>query len=244
MSVIAARAAEATRKTFVCERCQATVYRKGRGGGKDRRRFCSRECSFAQRAHDQKLGNDRLKREREERRQRTCSVCSCSFQGHPKSNVCGRVCAAELQRHRRIAAYGVVHRQCPQCARSFKVAYNDKHRLCSEACRALRARLLNAVSPSRKAAKVKRKAVLRGAMAAETVVPIKVFARDGWRCQLCGIYTPKRIRGANQPNSPELDHIVPLASGGAHSYANTQCLCRSCNSSKGATVRGQLRLVG
>ena len=36
----------------------------------------------------------------------------------------------------------------------------------------------------------------------------------------------------NEPLSPELDHIHPVSKGGAHSYANTQCLCRQCNAGK------------
>ncbi len=60
-----------------------------------------------------------------------------------------------------------------------------------------------------------------------------VFERDGWVCQGCGILCP---RDAVWParNFPTLDHIVALANGGKHSYANAQTLCRICNSSKGA----------
>src|SRR5690606_4317446 len=60
----------------------------------------------------------------------------------------------------------------------------------------------------------------------ERVDPYAVFGRDGWRCKLCGCRTPKRLRGTTDDRAPELDHIVPLAHGGEHSYANTQCLCR------------------
>jgi 5-methylcytosine-specific restriction endonuclease McrA len=33
-----------------------------------------------------------------------------------------------------------------------------------------------------------------------------------------------------------VDHVVPLARGGEHSYANTQPACPPCNMSKGARV--------
>jgi 5-methylcytosine-specific restriction endonuclease McrA len=62
-----------------------------------------------------------------------------------------------------------------------------------------------------------------------TVDPFTVFDRDGWRCRACGTVTPKELRGTIEPNAPELDHVVPLAMGGGHTYKNTQLLCRSCN---------------
>jgi 5-methylcytosine-specific restriction endonuclease McrA len=72
----------------------------------------------------------------------------------------------------------------------------------------------------------------------------KVFERDGWRCQMCGKATPKYRKGTRYPNAPELDHRTPLALGGPHTYANTQCACRACNAAKGATASiGQLPLI-
>jgi hypothetical protein len=65
----------------------------------------------------------------------------------------------------------------------------------------------------------------------EPVDRIEVFDRDKWRCQICGIET---IRQPYTDKSAELDHVVPLSRGGEHSYANTQCACRRCNSLKGA----------
>lgn len=77
----------------------------------------------------------------------------------------------------------------------------------------------------------------------ERVDPMEVFDRDRWRCHLCGIKAPKRLRGTYHANAPELDHIIPLAAGGEHSMRNTACSCRKCNGAKGAKPMGQLRLV-
>lgn len=75
------------------------------------------------------------------------------------------------------------------------------------------------------------------------IKPASVFARDRWRCQLCGCKTPQRLRGQNKPNSPEVDHIIPISQGGGHTWDNVQCACRKCNIDKRATVRGQFRLA-
>lgn len=80
----------------------------------------------------------------------------------------------------------------------------------------------------------------------EDVDPLRVFERDGWRCHLCGRKVDRSLPGRD-PMGQTLDHVVPLAEGGAHSYANTALAHKSCNSRKGhrATVAGeQLRLLG
>ena len=65
----------------------------------------------------------------------------------------------------------------------------------------------------------------------------------GWRCQVCGVSTPKSLRGKLVDRSPELDHRVPLAMGGSHTWDNVQTACRKCNAAKGAhRVVGQMNL--
>jgi 5-methylcytosine-specific restriction endonuclease McrA len=75
------------------------------------------------------------------------------------------------------------------------------------------------------------------------IKPEIVFARDKWRCQLCKVRTPKRLRGTTHPRAPELDHIVPIAAGGDHTWNNVQCACRKCNGEKGSAPAGQLLLI-
>ncbi len=77
----------------------------------------------------------------------------------------------------------------------------------------------------------------------QPISPAKLFDRDSWRCQICGIKTPKRLRGTLEPNAPEIDHRIPMALGGPHTWANVQCACRACNMVKGARLAlGQLTL--
>jgi hypothetical protein len=126
-------------------------------------------------------------------------------------------------------------RSCKCCSKAFKPEYGDQRSVyCSKDC--LR-------KHSRRMEKAKRRAIEKG-VGAESVDPFKVFDRDRWRCQLCGTKTPRRQRGKNASNSPELDHIIPISKGGVHSYLNTQCLCRVCNSTKSSEIIGQLLLVG
>lgn len=80
--------------------------------------------------------------------------------------------------------------------------------------------------------KAMRNARKRGAGRVESINPLKVFARDGWRCQMCNRDTPQALRGTIDPQAPELDHLVALALGGTHTWDNVACLCRRCNQLK------------
>lgn len=58
-----------------------------------------------------------------------------------------------------------------------------------------------------------------------------LLERDGWVCGICNGDIPK---SATYPDllSPSLDHVVPLARGGKHEYANAQAAHYGCNSAK------------
>jgi 5-methylcytosine-specific restriction endonuclease McrA len=51
------------------------------------------------------------------------------------------------------------------------------------------------------------------------------------------------LRGTHADRAPELDHILPLAAGGDHTFDNVACACRKCNQAKGALPLGQIRLT-
>lgn len=53
---------------------------------------------------------------------------------------------------------------------------------------------------------------------------IKIFERDGWECQYCGL---PLVRG-----TATIDHVHPLSLGGDHSDGNLRTACHACNSTK------------
>lgn len=81
-----------------------------------------------------------------------------------------------------------------------------------------------------------RRAKLKGAFV-EEVRPLVVFKRDRWICQICHHRVDRTLDGRTDPMGPTLDHIIPLAKGGLHSYANCQLAHRRCNSLKGIQSR-------
>jgi len=73
------------------------------------------------------------------------------------------------------------------------------------------------------------------ANAYESVNRDVVLERDHWICYLCGDNIPAAEKWP-APLSASMDHVIPLARGGAHTYENIKSAHLSCNISKGARI--------
>lgn len=73
------------------------------------------------------------------------------------------------------------------------------------------------------------------ALFVEPVDHLKVFDRDGGICRICG-----RACERAETKSWHIDHIIPLAKGGAHAYANVQLAHARCNIVKSAKMPHEL----
>jgi hypothetical protein len=167
-----------------------------------------------------------------------CVICGTAAQRSSPRQV---TCMGDECRRLHTNAYHASRRQkrperpfsCKHCGRSTTRQGTNRRRYC-EVCTDIKHRYDVGNSHRARARK-------NGGDVAP-VNPWKVFVRDGWRCQICGCKTPRSAKGKGRPNSPEIDHIVPLRVGGDHTYDNVQCACRTCNRSKGAIAKGQMRL--
>lgn len=78
----------------------------------------------------------------------------------------------------------------------------------------------------------------------ERIDSLEIYERDGWRCGLCYERVDPQLAWPH-PQSPSLDHIIPLARGGNHVRTNVQLAHLTCNLSKGARGGGeQLMFIG
>ena len=229
----------------VCEGCNK-IFRPKRTTNK---RFCSRVCGFEHRKRNALSPEHHAEKyaakptaKKKTFASKVCDVCGFSFvPKNGSSRLCSQECRSADERNRALLrekskdTRNREPRNCIECDALFIPIYGDKRRgYCSKEC---------GRRSVRRARRKKERALLR-LVSVETVNPTIVFNRDGWRCQLCGTPTPRKLRGLNKPRSPELDHIVPLSRGGSHSYTNTQCACRSCNGDKGNRPQGQMLLFG
>jgi hypothetical protein len=224
--------------------------------GKPTSRFCSRECLYQSFRVEKKIYNcefckkefkpkasnrikycsidcyqtDREKRKKE--REKTnellkffkCKICGAVIIGKYGA-YCSDICRKENARRTTFETNKnkkSTKKKCVICGDMFVSEYGDKRRsYCSIKCS-------KKASPS---GNMRKRAKYYG-VKYQYINPLKVFARDGWLCQMCGKKTPMNRRGSLMSNAPELDHRIPISKGGPHVYSNLQCLCRACNARK------------
>jgi 5-methylcytosine-specific restriction endonuclease McrA/transposase len=140
-------------------------------------------------------------------------------------------------------AIHTVERECTVCGKIFFCLDSETRVTCSHECsceyRKIKRRE-NDRRRSRRQKKHKHDASYRGRCKKygvrydSSVKRDDVLKRDKYTCQICGKKCNPNDKswGTSGPDYPTLDHIVPLAKGGAHVWANVQCACGLCNSYK------------
>jgi len=191
-------------------------------------RFCSRECCF-------KLQR-RCRAERESAiemaRLANLPVCPC---GKRLKVMGGTYCSGKCYH---LATHKPKHLSKTQCCRVCGTTIIIEGRghgtsgrvYCSKKCSRKASRRIERANGTHRVSCARRAKRLREATI-EMINPFKVFERDGWTCWLCGVGC---VRGAEHPDSmaATVDHVIPLAKGGEHSYANVRCAHFICNSRK------------
>lgn len=225
---------KALRGLFSCQHCGVEYRKKHRPAGQGEK-FCGRACAFKAKSASAIRGICTY----------IAGLCpSCGeFWGERRPWTHCKACrgsnARQAAREAARLRGELLHRAsarvvaCGECGSLFCPLYGAKNMTLCGGCLYARKR----------AARSARKALHRG-VGAELIDWVKVCERDRWRCQLCGIKTPRSKRGTYDDDAPEVDHIVPLSMGGAHRYTNVQCACRRCNAAKSDRPMGQLLLVG
>lgn len=160
-----------------------------------------------------------------------CKLCKKTFvKKRYHQTFCGNKCRTKFGNDAKWAAYCAtarIERPCKLCNSRFVPMIGDRRqKFCSVECR----------KKERSGTTARRRTRKYGGKY-EGFSKWKIFERDGWICQICGVETPKHLSGLWLPNSPELDHIIPLAKGGDHTKSNVQCVCASCNRKKGASLQ-------
>lgn len=187
--------------------------------------FCSRDCAF-----------EHKKAEPKQPRVCICPICGLEFPGRYRRKFCSDDCLDEKNRHRSYENSAkrkrAVELDCKECGRAFVPEYGNKCRIfCSTKCLS---------KYNRRISHSVRRARICKASKIDWFDPRFILKRDHWQCYLCGVKTPKNLRGSIHPDAPEVDHVVPLSKGGTHTEDNVRCICRRCNQMKSDSLLNAL----
>ncbi len=119
-------------------------------------------------------------------------------------------------------------RICAFCGETFYSEYENK-KFCSDKCKRKSRDERNG-----KTASIRKRCRKYGVYYDPSVKPKMIFERDHYRCMICGLFcnTDDDTWGSFGPYAPTVDHIIPLAKGGTHTFENCQCAHAMCNSYK------------
>lgn len=207
--------------TIECQRCGKIVEKYPTGKGA-KLVFCSRECQFKREEKPIVVIDDRPFK---------CKWCGLYYIAEAEQTTCG---SGECQRLRGnayayenmpIVAPSII-KECAACCCFFLA--NKKDKTCSRQCK--RQHKIN----QKRESKTRRIFRMNGCDT-EIYSRVSVFKRDGWKCGICG-KPVKRKRRFPDPLSASIDHIIPLAKGGADAEWNVQCAHLRCNEKKGDAV--------
>jgi 5-methylcytosine-specific restriction endonuclease McrA len=198
---------------------------------------CSRTCGFE---YQRRKRGAALKVVDHSWRAAICECCGTEYRrAHRQQRLCSWTCRRQ-QAQANFNARPVLNRTCAECRATFETR-NTRRKRCGRRCAKRAARRREKRRGTYAAHRAKLKALPRD----YSITNAKVFARDGWRCQLCGGRAPKRLAGSCHPLAPEVDHIIPLSvrESPGHVWSNVQCAHRKCNAAKHTRTLGQLRLL-
>jgi len=124
-------------------------------------------------------------------------------------------------------------RVCSQCSSTFQ-AWGSLAQLCKPC-------LSHNTKAQRKWMRIKRKHRMTGG--SSNISPARLYNRDDRMCALCHrvtdhprVWEQWMTSKRWMPNAPTVDHIIPLAKGGTHTWDNVQLAHWSCNGDKGDTI--------
>lgn len=216
------------RYQYICQHCGITY----RTAHKERNKFCSRDCAFAHRATKPT--------QPKETKLLNCQQCGGAFEQNNTELFCSSECR-KIYNARKTREYAERNHaptivKCKECGGEFERGYGDKRRVfCGVHCANRWAKRLDGGTLNQRARKALRK--FYGKLTPkvyQVIKPIKVYERDHWQCKICGQPIDQQAEPC-EPLSASVDHIVPLASGGTHTYANVQAAHFECNWRKGAS---------
>lgn len=206
-------------------------------------RTCSRKCGTALRLQEGTNGRHSSEEDRKkERTARQLKAMVSKAQTRVKNAL--RPCQSGLCGNRGVSQYG---RWCKQCRVAFRClthGVSGYRTTWCQHCKEVQPDVKgmttvmtcgNCKKKQNAANKAKRRALKRGATRSDNDIDLNTLdLRDGGICHICkGIVDWEASPLSNRYGS--IDHVIPLAKGGTHTWDNVKLAHRLCNSRKGAS---------
>lgn len=227
------------KRCHICLWC-ASMFTIKTPSSRNNGKYCSRECRFEYLAWRTEVRGvqaegDIWRLNASEKRE--CNNCGGVFESTNGRLRCSSQCDKEYatlvakKKHAEKYVPKLSWRECLWCGKMF---CSSKTKTCSKRCRRK--------NKQRSGGDYRERCAFYGVHYDSSITRRKVFKRDDWTCQECGIKC-RRDGEYLEDDAPELDHFIPLSKGGTHTWDNTRCLCRKCNAEKSDAMPGTLFMV-
>lgn len=208
-----------------CPQC-GVEFEQVRRGGKPQR-FCSTPCRL--------LWASKHRWDSYEPKVAPCVSCGKTTASRSGVAVCDddECRKVRAMQRRRLAATGVIatpidYFKCRNCGVLFIGKQRSNRMYCTQAC---------AARAGKRNGKHRRRTAERSG---DFITINELGERDGWKCHICGQVI--RLRSGAAGMSPSIDHLIPIAAGGPHVWANVAIAHKRCNSRRHTGGFAQLRL--
>lgn len=157
-----------------------------------------------------------------------CAGCGNEFRAYRKRKYCKKECGGEkyLHQHLTIEKRVEYNRQCKECGKSFTTT-NKAQYFCTHPCNRAYGYRVKDVN--------RRKKIKENGRVDHSISVERLIKRDGENCYICGGKTNKKLN-YTESDYPSIDHVIPIAKGGTHTWDNVKLAHRKCNIKKSDEV--------
>jgi 5-methylcytosine-specific restriction endonuclease McrA len=251
---------KASRDALMCQNCGAVMvanYDRMKSHRKNGFAYCDKECMYQDRGrvfrtsktyrekinatYKYKYGRESWESDVCVLRWMKCNQCGKQFTRRTTETSCSETCrnayrkALYEQELRQRTMNRIPYLQsgyfvCVMCGNRSGVQKRlSRRKFCSDKCLV-------------KATKQKRDHWIRTNGPCEYIDLDKLMKKHKGKCVECGCKVAKQT-GDYQDHGATIDHIVPLAKGGWHTWNNVQLMCHRCNSVKSSKVASGTQLL-
>lgn len=119
----------------------------------------------------------------------------------------------------------IIFTQCKNCGRTFESKWGAI--FCSDKCKRRFNNLRSQRQKDRRTKRAKKNGKYDSSITLE-----KVYKKYHGFCYICGKHMILDRKNYNHPDSPTIEHVVPICRGGTHTWDNVRLACRECNNHK------------